>query len=150
MAAGDLIDRDDQWELRSSLMGAGTNVRAHRSKGGIVGLLGTGGKATETEYAHADGSFIGEVFRPPRTAMFNLIISDPTPAAAGALYEDMETLWAPTGTGEEQLHFQLPGLGKRYVVGWPLGTLDVDMTQLVFGVVTFAAMFRITDPTIYT
>lgn len=150
MVAGDLVVQDHQWELRSSLMGAGTNVRAHRIKGGIVGLLGGGAKVAETEYGQADGSFIGEVFRPPRTALFNLIISNMTPAAAGALYEDMETLWAPTGTGEELLHFQLPGLGKRYVNGWPLGTLDVDTTQLVFGVVTFAAMFRITDPTIYT
>jgi hypothetical protein len=150
MPAGDLVTVDFQWELRTALMGAGTNVRAHRRKGGIVGLLDAPGGAAESEYAHADGAFIGEVRRPPRTATFNLVIDDVSPAVAGALLAQQEAVWAATGVAEEPLHFQLPGYGKRYVNGWPLGTLDVDTTDLVFGVVTFAALFRITNPTIFT
>lgn len=150
MPAGDRVTEDFQWEVRLDLMGPGTAVKAHRAKGGIVGLLDTGGRAAESEYAHTDGSFIGEVSRPPRTATFNLIISTSTPAAAGAALEAQEAVWEPSGTAAEPLYFQWPGYGKRYVSGWPLGTLDVDTTELVFGVVTFAALFRITDPTIRT
>lgn len=149
MPAGDQISEDFQWELRATLMGPGTVVKAHRRKGGIVGLLDTPGRAAETEYAHADGSFIGEASRPPRTATFNLIISASTAAAAGTALAAQEAVWEP-GSATEPLYFRFPGIGKKYVNGWPLGIIDVDTTEFVFGVVTFAALFRITDPVIHT
>lgn len=150
MPAGDLVVADFQVELRATLHGAGTDIAIDRRRGGIVGLLDRTAKMAETEYAHSDGSFVGDVLRASRSATFNFRISGVSAAAAGALVEDLWTVWDPTGTAEEPLHFRLPGIGHRYVMGYPLGLLDVDTTEQVYGVVPFAALFRITDPTIYT
>lgn len=147
MPAGDLVVADYQLELRTTLMGYGTDIAIDRNRGGIAGLLDEIIKIAETDYAHADGAFIGESYTGPRTATFALRIDAATPAAAGAALETMRTTWT-AATEEQALYFQLPGVGKSYVLGWPLGIV-ADYTMPALSTVPFLASFRITDPTIY-
>lgn len=150
MPAGDQVTTDFHVELRGLLHGTGTSIRHDRRRGGVSGLLDRPGKAAESEYAHAPGSFMGEVHPAARSATFNFQISGVTASTAGTTLESCLTAWDPSGSAPEALWFQWPGFGKRYVLGYPLGLMDVDTTLLVAGIVPFAALFRITDPTIYT
>lgn len=149
MPAGDLVVADWTFELRGVLMGDGTNYEIDRERGAIGGLLGAAPKYAETSYGHARGSFIGESFEAERTATFALAVHGATEIAAGDNLEAMLTVWSPDSTAELPLYFQLPGFGKRYVNGWPLG-LAVSYTTPDFGLIPVIASFRITDPTIYT
>lgn len=150
MAAGDLVVQDGQFELRASLMGAGTAIGVDHQRGAIQGLLTNPAKEAEVEYSDTDGSFIGDVHRAARTATFNLIIRHQAAADAGILFESMLNLWDPVGSAVQPLHFRLWGWGKRYVNGRPMGIVDADLTEAPNGTIPFAALFRITDPTVRT
>ena len=130
-------------------MGDGTSYEIDRRRGAIGGLLGSVPKYAETSYAHAAGSFVGESFEAERTATFALTVHGATATAAGDNLETMLTVWSPSSTAALPLYFQMPGFGKRYVNGRPLG-LSVDYTTPDYALIPIIASFRITDPTIYT
>jgi hypothetical protein len=142
MPAGDLVVSDGQLELRTTLMGTGTDYVIDRDAGGVSGLLAVVVKQTETEYAHADGSFVGDAFEASRDLTVALLLD------GFAAVETMRTVWAPSSTNLE-LWFQLPDIGKRYVVGRPVGFVP-DLALGFMGSIPALASFRITDPTIYT
>lgn len=147
MAAGDLVTTAWQFELRTLLHGEGTSYVIERS-GAIRGLVGVGTNMPETEYAHAAGSFAGDAFESARTATFAMEIEGTSATDAGTKYIAMRTAWAPSSSNLP-LYFNLPGWGKRYVNGRPLGLVE-DMRTADFGLIPVLASFRITDPTIYT
>lgn len=149
MPAGDLVVADWTFELRATLMGDGTNYEIDRRRGAIGGLFDQLAKYAESDYGHADGTFIGETFRAARTATFALVVHGATELAAGDNLETMLTVWDTNTTAEQRLYFQTPGFGKRYVTGWPLGII-VDYTSPDYAVIPILASFRITDPTIRT
>lgn len=149
MAAGDLVTADYQIELRTTLMGAATDYPISRNRGSISGLIDVSVKQAETPFAHADGSFVGgQAYQEARTATFSLLVQGDTESDVGDNLETMRTVWAPASAALP-LYFQLPGFGKRYVNGWPLGFVP-DMDNMKFKIVPILASFRITDPTIYT
>lgn len=148
MPAGDLVTGNWQVELRGVLMGDSTSYDIDRRRGAIGGLFDQAVTFAETPYAHADGAFIGESFAGPRTVSVALEVVGATEAAAGTNLATMRTTWA-AGAVEEQLWFQVPGIGKGYVVGWPAG-LVVDYTTPDFGLIPCMASFRLADPTVYT
>lgn len=150
MAAGDLVVAPYQFELRTTLMGDGTIYGLDRSGGGVSGLFDDPAKFAETEYLHADGSFIGEQHNGARTASLALKIQGDTETATWAGLSAMRTIWAPDATAAVPLYFQFPSIGKKYVNGWPLGLVGVDISMAVFKQIRVLASFRITDPTIYT
>lgn len=148
MPAGDLVVSDLQLELRALLMGYGTSLHLDIQRGAVGGLFDTPVKQTETDYAHAAGSFAGDSFMAARTATVALLVTGSTMAAVGDRIELLHTAWAPSDT-DLPLYFQWPGFGKRYVNGRPLG-ITVDYSAPLLRRVPVLASFRITDPTIYT
>ena len=150
MPAGDLVTKAGQVEVGGVLMGTDTDFIIHRPRGGVRGLRGGEMKVPESEYAHADGSFIGETFRAARTITVALLVSGATAAAANANVDVMDGVWNRPTTEDEPLYVWLPGMsGKRYVVGRPIGVV-FEEEQQVFASVPALAMFRVTDPTIHT
>jgi hypothetical protein len=142
MPAGDLITQPWQLELRATLMGAGTDVVIDRERGAVGGLFDIEAKQAETEYAHAPGSFSGDSFEAARTVTVALALD------GFAALSTMRATWAPS-SADLELWFQLPDIGKGYVVGRPIG-LVVDSETAAFGLLSALASFRITDPTIHT
>jgi len=109
--------------------------------------------SAESEYAHADGSFIGTVRNPPRTATVAMVVVGSTEEVVADTVVALRTAWAKSAdpTVDVELWFQWPGFGKRYVLGQPLGIQVRDFTKsLILRRVPVLASFRITDPTIYT
>ena len=151
MPAGDLVVQEGQIELAATLMGAGTDVIIHRTRGGVRGLRGGDMKLTESDYAHADGSFAGEVFRASKTITVALLITGATVAATNANVDAMDALWNRSTTADEPLYVWLPGMSsKRYVIGRPLGIV-FEEEQQVLKHVPALAMFRLGDDlTVYT
>lgn len=153
MPAGDLILEDYQLELRAELMGRDSDVHFDQDRGGVSGLFDDPVTPSETEYAHADGSFIGTVRNPPRTVTAALVVVGATEAAVAADVVAMRTAWAKSAdpTVDVELWFQWPGFGKGYVLGQPLGLQILDYTKaLILRRVPILGTFRVTDPTIHT
>lgn len=139
---------DWTFALRSTLMGDGTAYGIDRRRGAISGLFDTLVKQPEIEYAHAPGAFAAEGYAAARTVTFALVVEGGTPTATGDGLEVMQTVWAPSTT-DLSLTFQMPGFGRRFVNGRPLGIV-VDYSTPDFGLIPVLASFRITDPAIYT
>ena len=147
MPAGDLITADYQVELRGLLMGDGTDYAMDVEAGAVRGFYDAEGAHAETEYLHAAGSFVGEVREAARTVSVALVVGGPTPEVCATALSRLRAAWAPVGTAAEQLHVRIPGLGKRYVVGWPLGIV-ADVSYLASMEVPVLCSFRASDPTI--
>lgn len=147
MPAGDLVVGPWQFELRSLLMGDGTDYTVDRN-GAVAGLVGSSIQMPETRYAHADGSFIGSAVEEPRTAILSIEIEGDDADDAGTKYIALRTAFAKATT-ELPFYFNLPGWGKRYVNGWPAGVVE-DLRLADFGLIGVICSFRITDPTIHT
>ena len=149
MAAGDLITTDGQIELRATLMGADTDFVIHRTRGGIRGLRSSEMKAALTDYSHADGSFIGEVWQASRVITVALLIKGSTVGACSDNVDAMYSLWSTPTSDDEPLHVQLPGMGKRYVNGRPFGII-VEEEGIILKHVPALAMFQLgTDLTLH-
>jgi hypothetical protein len=147
MPAGDLVTGPWQFELNALLLGDGTPYDIDR-RGGVRGLVGSSIDMPETRYAHADGSFLADATEGPRTATFSIEIAGTDEDDAGTKYIALRTAWAKSST-DLPLYFNLPGWGKRYVNGRPVG-LTEDLSTADFGLIPVLASFRISDPTIYT
>ena len=145
MAAGDLVTQEGQIELALTLMGVGSDVTIHRTRGGVRGLRGGDMKLAESDYAHADGSFIGEVYRASKTITAALLVRGSTVAATNAGIDAMDAVWNRATTEDEPLYLWLPGMaGKVYVMGRPLGIV-FEEEQTILKVVPALAMFRLGD-----
>lgn len=148
MPAGDLISLDRQIELETTLMGTGTDFIIDGDAGAVSGLFAYLTKMAETEYAHADGSFVGDVHEAARDVTAALLATGTTAALAGTALATMRSVWAKSST-DQQLWFQVDGIGKGYVVGRAQG-LTPDESWFGTDTIPLLARFRITDPTIYT
>jgi hypothetical protein len=148
MAAGDLVVDDLQVELRATLMGKGTHYRLDVRRGSVGGLFDIATKSSETAWAHADGSFVGEVFQAARTVTVALIVTGATQDAVAGRVATLRTAWAPSHD-DLPLWFKWPHFGKGYVVGRPIG-LTVDYSRPLVRAVPVLGSFRVTDPTIHT
>lgn len=145
MPAGDLVVADYQLEIRTTLMGDGTNYALGPYGQTIKGLGVPTPKTADVELYHDGGAYGSPDYMGIR------IISVPfelggTPAQVGGWVKDLNTAWAPSTT-DIPLYMQLPGFGKFYVNGRPRG-FDADLTNLQFGIVTGEAYFTALDPTI--
>lgn len=151
MPAGDLVTKPGQIELRTTLMGADTDVLIHRSRGGVRGLRGGEMQFPESPYVHADGSFIGDVHRASRTITAALLVTGSTVAAANDTVDAMDAIWNAPTTADEPLYVWLPGMsGKRHVMGRPIGVM-FEEEALITKHVPALAMFRLgEDLTVYT
>jgi hypothetical protein len=149
MPAGDLIIRDGQIELLATLMGDGTMFRIDRKAGGVRGLRAFELAYAETPWAHADGSFIGEIRIPARTITVALTIKGASVAATNTNLDQMVALWGSSQAEDVPLHLQLPGMTKCHVMGRPVGIIPEE-EQVVMKHVPALAFFRLADPTIYT
>jgi hypothetical protein len=147
MADGDLIDGDRQIELRSTLMGAEPPYIIDGDGGAVRGLFAYITSQAETAWAHADGSFIGEQTEAARDVTAALLACGDTSAEAGEALGVMRTVWAKSTT-EVELWFQVDGIGKGYVIGWPQG-ITPDESWFGTDTIPLLARFRVTDPTIY-
>lgn len=145
MPAGDLVVADYQLELRTTLMGAGTSYKIGPQ--GIAGLGEPNVKTSDTELAHADGSYLGRDYLEPRTITVDFSLVASTPAAAGVLLVNLKTVWAKSEATDLALHFRLPGIGKKVVTGRPRGLVE-DTTAIKFGFVRALATFYCGNPTI--
>lgn len=149
MAAGDLVVADYQLELRSVLMGAGSDdYIIDRDRGGLTGFIDPVVELVETEYAHEKGSFVGTARTPARTGQAALVVVGTSDTDCGTNLAALRATWAPSSSAVP-LYFQIPGFGKSYVMGHPLG-FTAQMGNLSSAAVPILASFRITDPTIYT
>ena len=148
MAAGDLVVQDWQIELRARLMGDASAIIVDSDRGGLGGLLDLVTEEPEMPYAHQKGSFIGDSREVARTVTAALVTDAATAAAANLLIWEMRTIWAGSNT-DEQLWFQLPGIGKGYVVGRPKGIVPLPAKTVLSGAQPFMATFRLGDPTVY-
>ena len=148
MPAGDLVTGPWQFELQGLKFGDGTAFNIERRSGAVTGLVGTSIRLPETDYAHADGSFIGEVTEGPRTAVFSIEVEGADGDAAGTSFMSLRAAFGKT-SATVPLYFNLPGWGKRYVNGRPAGVVE-DMRTADFGLIYADCSFRITDPVIRT
>ena len=147
MPAGDLVVAPWQFEVQGLLFGDGTAYVVDRD-GGITGLLSASIDIAETTYAHADGSFIGTIIEGPRTAVFAIDVEGTDANDAGTKFAALRTAFGKTVV-PVPLYFNLPGWGKRYVTGVPVGVVE-DLRAADFGLISADCSFRITDPVIHT
>lgn len=143
MPAGDLVTGPWQFELRGLLHGDTTTIGLIR----VSGLVGTQIEMPESEYAHADGSFLADAHETARTATFEWEIEGTDADDAGSRFISLRSAWAKSSTDLE-LWWHLPGWGKRYVVGRPVSVVE-DMRSAHFGLIGVLCSFRISDPTIH-
>ena len=147
MPAGDLVTLNRQLELEATLMGTGSDFPIDGEAGAVSGLFTYLTKMAETDYAHADGSFVGDVFEGPRSVTAALLATGTTAALAGTALATMRTTWAKSST-DQQLWFQVDGIGKGYVVGRAQG-ITPDESWFGTDTIPLLARFRITDPVLY-
>lgn len=146
MPAGDLVVSDYQLELRTTLMGYGSNYRIDHQRAQSYTPLGDQGvKNQDVELVHDDGAYAGQELLGTLSFTFPLYFQG-TAANAALAIQTMRTVWAPSST-DLPLYHQIPGVGKFYVNGRPRG-VNVDSRDIEFGTVRFLAFFVAHDPTI--
>jgi hypothetical protein len=143
MPAGDLIEADDQLELRGVLMGAGTDWII--TPPGVQGL-GITVKSQDVDREHAAGVYSGRDYAGPRVLTFPMATTQDTAAEAGEAYVDLLEVWAGSETDLE-LHLRLPGFGHMSFLGRPRGLVE-NLNGLHGGAVEVLATFFCGTPTI--
>ena len=146
MPAGDLLNGNNQVEIRDTLTGFGTSW--------LLAFEGVGGlgvpqpKTGDTDLGHAAGAYFGRDYAGVRILTVPYVIRAPK-ATVGSLFRTLCGLWAPSETNLP-LHLQLPGgIGHISVNGRPRGLAE-DMSNLNVGLVRALATFVCGDPTILT
>ena len=146
MPAGDLVVADWTLELRTTLMGDGTNYALGPAEQVNIGGLGVPApKTADVDLYHEDGAYGSPDYMGVRIIDVPFLLLG-TPAQVGGWVKDLHTVWAPSTT-DIPLYMQLPGFGKFYVNGRPRG-FDADLTNLQFGQVKGVGYFTALDPTI--
>lgn len=145
MPAGDLVVADWQYEIRTTLMGDGSDFPLDRDRRRSYTPLGdVSVKAQDVVLSSGDGSYAGADRKGPRIFTLPLVYVG-TSANCGLAIQTMETAWAPSTT-DITLHGRIPGVGKFVVNGRPRG-LAVDFANMDFGEIRFLATFVALDPT---
>ena len=146
MPAGDLVIADYTFELRTTLMGDGTNYQLGPLGERVDGLFDVPqAKSADVELHHEDGAYGSPDYVGVRVITIPFYLEG-TPSDVGGWAKTLHTVWAPSTT-DIPLYFQWPGFGKGYVNGRPR-SLRVDARFSHFGQITAQAMFVALDPTI--
>ena len=145
MPAGDLVVADYQFELRTTLMGEGSN---YLIVGAPTGFGVPAVKSADVELHHDDGSYGSPDYHGVRVITIPLEMTASTASTAMQYFDALVTAWAPSTT-DIPLYFRLPYWGKKYVNGRPRG-LSEDLSKVPYGIVRAIAVFVALDPTINT
>lgn len=145
MAAGDLVVSNFQIEVRTTLMGYGSNFPIDHDRASAYTPLGTPSyKTRDVVLDLGDGSYAPADRLGPLMFTFPLYFQG-TSANAALAIQTMRTVWAPA-SADIQLFHQIPGVGKFYVWGRPRG-LSEDARNLEFGTMRWLATFVALTPT---
>ena len=145
MAAGDLVVADWQYELRTTLMGDGSDFpidRARRSSFTPLGSVSV--KSRDVDLVSGEGMYAGTDRLGSRTFTLPLFYEGTT-ANCGLAIQTMETAWAASAT-DIVFYGRIPGVGKFHISGRPRN-LTVDFADMDFGVIRFLGVFVAPDPT---
>lgn len=159
MPPGDLLNADFQVEIQGTLTGEGTAYQLGPEV--VRGLLDEPEpKTRDFEYQGQDGSAGAGDFRDVRVLHWDYLIGcrdegvtgDVDQAVTDALA--LVALWQPVSDPDGiELHFQLPGFGHKYVVGFPRGitfTSDSRLWANDNGFTQAIARFDCLNPAILT
>ena len=146
MAVGDLLSGDYQFELRSVLMGDGTNYE--------IGAEGWGGfgtpeiRARQSVLPLEHGAVADREYADARELRLPMIIKGTTVANLLSNWQSVMEAWQPSQSGDVQAALQIGG-SKFLLSGRPRGISDADTTHYgrlrIFAEATFVA----TDPRLY-
>lgn len=140
MTAGDLVTKDFQLEIRGKLHGPDSGIDT--GAGGWTGLGTPGVKASKFDLDGADGSFLGRSFLTSRILTFPLVWHGTSKADVMLELSALVVAWDPRTAVDLRLYAQLPGWGRFYVTGKPMGIAE-DMGMLASlegaGLATFEA-----------
>lgn len=143
MSAGDLIEKDHQFELRGTLHGTGTTF--DNDRGGWTGLGLPAWKTQDVELDGDDGSFLGRDYYASRILTFPVTWHG-TQAEVMESLLDLTDAWSRSSSDLE-LWMRLPGWGLFYVTGRPRG-LQEDLSRLASGEGAALLTFVAGDPAI--
>lgn len=114
MAAGDLISADYQAELRTTLMGPGTNFNITSIDVPPAPII-----TNDLPKLLADGKFQGSHFKSSIVVTLVMNVSGSTMANLRANLDTLETAWA-IATSDITFVLRLPQWGKRSLSGRPI------------------------------
>jgi len=137
---------DYQWQLGSTLMGAGTTFLP--APPGVKGLGVPAPKTADVDLEGAPGSYAANDQPASRLLTLPMTITASTDALALTALATLSAAWAPSTT-DVDLTIRLPGMGQFHVTGRPRGLTD-DLTDVKSGIVRVLASFFCPDPTIHT
>lgn len=149
MAVGALLSADYQWEFNSTQLyggAAGTGGLWLQYGQSIEGLGTPETKTADVSLYGRHGSYANPDFYDPRVITIPVLSRGTPTAAMTAMGTVTKSVWAPTAA-DVSLAFQLPGLGKFYVMGRPRGA-KTDLSYMNRGVVLALLRFDCLDPTI--
>jgi hypothetical protein len=145
MADGDLVVADNQFELRTTLMGATTVYKVT----GFDGLGEPPVRQRDVELFGQDGDYAAPDYRGPRIILMTIEIVHTSATNVFAAMNTLRTAWAPSTT-DITLYWRWPSLGKQHVSGRPRG-LEVQLDpSRVRNNITCIGEFHALDPTITT
>ena len=148
-APAQVVDTDWQVGINGLVLGPGTDYRL----ADISRVLGR-------TVAHIDGEqSVRHGVRPGRYRLEKMSkviegsigdgsVSGFSPATVAQAWDALATAWVPTDHAIP-LTYQLPGLGRRRLVG-RCGEVDPDLADLAVGLVRFAVEFVVLDPRQYS
>lgn len=144
MPAGDLITKDDQYEVNGFLIGDAT---VHLGESGVSGWDDEAADASDASMTMADGSASGfDTASALDIKVPALIVADDE-AAARAELALLKAAWRTGGYSDVELHRQVAGL-HEYVVGRTRGCTPI-MTMVRDGMIPVLCHFFANDPTIH-
>lgn len=143
MPAGDLVVSDWQFEVRTTLIGEGSDYGLEEPN---VAGLGAARKTQMVDLKHDDGAYAGDSLDDVRVITIPVVIEDTASDAGTAFKTLVQTVWAKSST-DIPLYGQMPGYGKFYVNGRP-GPVDEDLSRAHFGIIRCLLTFVCPDPTI--
>lgn len=150
MAAGDLVVADYQLEIRALLTGCDTDYDFGPNV--IMGLGEQPPKTRDFVTVGQAGAIGAGDRRGVRIIQVDYQICQPDDVGAAiTALRTLATAWQPTSDPDGlEMHFQLPGIGHKYVVGFPRG-LDADEGPRLYlhGVVSAIAEFHAMDAVIH-
>lgn len=142
---GDLVVADYQIELRGKLHGPTTDIDT--GEGGWTGLGNPGAKQSKYEIDGDDGAFLGRQYLASRILTFPLVWHGTSAADVMLELSALCVAWSPRAAVDVRLYAQLPGWGRFYVTGKPLG-ISEDLTMLKSGEAAGLAQFEAGRPVI--
>lgn len=144
MPAGDLITKDDQYEVNGFLIGDDT---VHLGEAGVTGWDDEASDSSDAGRDLADGASSGFDSAGPLDIRVPALIVAVDEAAARAELKLLKAAWRSGGYTDVELHRQVAG-SHEYVVGRTRGCTPV-MTMVRDGMIPVLCHFFANDPTIH-